>query len=299
MRKHGICLVLACVLALGVAGILSGCDNPFNKETYVPESKTATVASPTIGVDGTLRVGVNTTNPPLAGQSSKIVGIDVDIAASIADEWGLKLEVVDVGSDPLTSLQSGKIDIALGYDSSTASSNLAKTSNYLQKGMALFALDASASSTPASGSVIAAQSSSMSAWTVVSQFEDCTLSSESDLKSAFKALSDGTANYVAADVLVGTYAAKSAGVDAHIVGMMQTPGGYCGVTISTNPELQQKLSSTLEQLQTNGILDLIETKWLGSTIDVSKVALTAGATSATTTTSTTGVVSTTTTESSN
>ena len=283
MKKRVLCAVIGCVLALGMASVLSGCDNPLSKETYVPESKTASVSTPTIGVNGTLRVGVNSTNPPMAGQASKIVGIDVDIAAAIADEWGLKLEIVDAGSDPLTSLQNGKIDIALGYDTSSTNSNLAKTSAYLQKGIALFSLNEKAK-TPADGSVIAAQSSSMSAWAVGSQFEKCKLESSTDLKSAFTALKDGTANYVAADAVVGTYAAKTAGVDAHIVAMMQLPTGYCGATLATNNDLLKKLNATLTQLDSQGIIDLIETKWLGTTVDLKNVTLTAGAKTTTETT---------------
>ncbi len=286
MKKRVICALVTCVLAMAAAGALSGCDNPLNKSTYTPESKTASVSSPTIGEDGVLRVGVNSTNPPMAGQSSKIVGIDVDIAAAIADEWGLKLEIVDVGSNPLTSLQTGKIDFALGYDTSSTSASLLQTSAYMQKGIALFSLNEQAS-LPVDGSVIAAQASSMSAWTVEAQFETCTLDGVSDLKTAFTSLSNGSAQYVAADAVVGTYAAKTAGVQAYIVGMMQVPTGYCGVTLSTNNDLLKKLDSTLSELDSQGILDLLETKWLGTTIDLTKVTLTAGAKTSTTTTSST------------
>lgn len=276
MKKRVVGAILGCILALGMASVLSGCDNPLSKENYVPESKTASVSTPTIGVSGTLRVGVNSSNPPMAGQASKIVGIDVDIAAAIADEWGLKLEIVDTGTDPLTSLQNGKIDIAFGYDASSTNANLSKTSAYMQKGIALFSLNEKAS-LPTDGSVIAAQASSMSAWAVGSQFEKCTLNSASDLKTAFASLKDGTAQYVAADAIIGTYAAKTAGVDAHIVAMMQQPTGYCGVTLATNKELLDKLNTTLSQLESQGIIDVIETKWLGASVDISKTKLTAGA----------------------
>lgn len=291
MKKRVVCALVACVLVTALAAVLSGCDNPFNKSTYTPESKTASVSSPTIGEDGVLRVGVNSTNPPMAGQSSKIVGIDVDIAAAIADAWGLKLEIVDVGSNPLTSLQTGKIDFALGYDTSTTNASLLQTAAYMQKGIALFSLNEKAS-LPADGSVIAAQSSSMSAWAVEAQFEKCTLRGESDLKTAFTSLSDGTAQYVAADAVIGTYAAKTAGVQASIVGMMQLPTGYCGVTLSTNNDLLKKLNSTLSELGTQGILEVIETKWLGTTINLTNVTLTAGAKTATTNTETSTTTST-------
>ena len=86
-----------------------------------PELKSAEVAPPVIGEEGTLRVGVNTENPPLAGMGSgKIIGIDVDIAAALADELGLKLSVVDVGSDPAGALANGTVDVVLGIDDSAS-----------------------------------------------------------------------------------------------------------------------------------------------------------------------------------
>ncbi len=273
MKKRIARVVVGCVLVLSMVGVLTGCDSLFNKETYTPASKAASVAKPVIGVEGTLRVGINATNPPMAGQASKIVGIDVDIAAAIADEWGLKLEIVDAGTNPLTSLQNGTIDFALGYDTASTNSALTKTSPYLQKGIALFSLDENAG-IPTEGSVIVAQSTSMSAWTIGSQFETSTLSSVSDLKSAFAALTDGSAQYVAADAIIGMYAAKTAGVKAYIVAMAQPPTGYCAVTLSTNTDLNVKLSAELKQLKDQGVIDVIETKWMDATVDLSATPLT-------------------------
>ena len=66
-----------------------------------------------------LRVGVNTQNQPLAGvstSSQNIVGLDVDIAAYLADSFGLKLELVDVGTDAQAALDGGTVDIVMGVD---------------------------------------------------------------------------------------------------------------------------------------------------------------------------------------
>ena len=105
MRKRSfVAVAFAALLAVGLFG-LAGCTG---SGTYQPELKSAEVAPPVIGEEGTLRVGVNTENPPLAGMGSgKIIGIDVDIAAALADELGLKLSVVDVGSDPAGALANG------------------------------------------------------------------------------------------------------------------------------------------------------------------------------------------------
>ena len=98
-----------------LALVLGGCSS----SNYQPALKDPTVASPAIGQAGTLRVGVDTANPPLAGMGSdKIIGIDVDIAAALADRLGLKLSIVDVGSDPEGALAEGKVDLVMGIDQS-------------------------------------------------------------------------------------------------------------------------------------------------------------------------------------
>ena len=60
-------------------------------------------------------MGINASNPPYAAQSNgSIVGIDVDIAAALADELGLKLELVDVGTATDTAFERESVDIVMG-----------------------------------------------------------------------------------------------------------------------------------------------------------------------------------------
>ena len=56
----------------------------------------------------------------------------------------------------------------------------------------------------------------------------------------------------AADAIIGTYAAHSAGDDVHIVALMQQAGGY-GVGVSdANTDLKQAVSEALATLTGNG-----------------------------------------------
>ena len=86
-------------------------------------------------------MGVNTENPPLAGMGNgKIIGIDVDIAAALADELGLKLSIVETGSDPAAALANNEADIILGIDNASAEGDFWMSPSYLPTGIALFAL---------------------------------------------------------------------------------------------------------------------------------------------------------------
>ena len=67
----------------------------------------------------------------------------------------------------------------------------------------------------------------------------------------------------------------------HIVALMQQAGGY-GVGVSdANTDLKQAVSEALATLTGNGTIGVIETKWLGTALDLSSTPLTAGATKST------------------
>lgn len=278
MAKHLKAIVLGCVIAAGVALSLAGCAS--NSTTYTPETKTPVLSSPVIGQDGTLRVGVDAQNPPLSGMlesdnTSKIVGLDVDIAAALADEWGLKLSIVDVGTDPEGALAEGKVDIVMGIDKSSSDSSFWCSDVYLQSGVALFASSADAVVPDASsGATFAAQVSSKSAWAVMNEFGEESLTSTNSPLDAFNALSSGSVQYVAAGAVVGVYAAHANNLEAHVVALMQQPGGYCIGVLDDNSELKTAVADAVATLTGNGVIPVIETKWLGVPLDLSATPLT-------------------------
>lgn len=280
-------LVLGCMLAFGTVFALAGCAT----QDYTPSEKSPTVSPDTIIEAGVLRVGVTTeNNTPFAGQASgKIVGLDVDIAAALADNLGLKLEIVDVGTDVDAALANKQVDIVMGVDKTSAQVTCWRSEVYVESAVALFAAPSTtAVPTKASAPKIAAQSSSMSAWEVTNQFGDDALNATSDLKSAFEAVSSGTAQYAAADAVIGTYAAHTSNVDVHIVALMQSPSGYSIGVLDTNTDLKTTISDALANLTGGGIISLIESKWLGTSVDLANIPMTEGATGSTTAAGTEG-----------
>lgn len=267
MRKRSfVAVAFAALLAVGLFG-LAGCTG---SGTYQPELKSAEVAPPVIGEEGTLRVGVNTENPPLAGMGSgKIIGIDVDIASAIADQLGLKISIVDVGSDPAAAIADGKVDVVMGIDAANADSSYWVSPSYLPTGIAVFALNADAGiPTADSDATFAAQVSSKSAWAVSNEFGESALTPTDTLKDAFVALRDGTVKYVAADAIIGLYAAHGldGGLDVSIVSMLMKPSGYCMAVATDNADLQKAAGDVLASLAGNGTIDVIERKWLGTSV---------------------------------
>lgn len=270
----------ACCAALTAAVCaLSGCSS---QEPYSPPEPTPTVSSPAIGQDGVLRVGVNSSAAPLAGTNSAgdLVGYDVDLAAALADELGLKVEVMDVGATFDKSLEDGDVDVVLGVEEGSASKEVWESDPYLQTAVALFSDDANAQVPTADSSpVIAVQTSSTSSWMAENEFGAEALERVSGLSEAFETMASGGADYVAADAVRGVYAQSgSEGSQATIVALMQQPSGYCIALLDSNTELKQAVADALSSLVDGGMVNILNKKWLGQDWNLDGVPLTAGAT---------------------
>lgn len=269
--KIALCAMTAICLVFAMVGCAT--------QSYTPPTKTAVVDTPTIGVTKTLRVGVNTSNTPFAYQvSGRIVGLDVDLAAALADEMGLDLQIIDVGSDPEGAMEAGDVDVVMGLDSSDSSLSCWLSDPYIQTSVALFAKsDEDKVPTTATTPRIAAQSSSMSAWEVSNQFGESSVVSAASLDAAFTALSEGEADYVAADAVIGSYVVATSSIDAHMVALLKAISGYCIGVTQTNTALQEAISDALSAIDSNGMVRVIEQKWLGGSLDLGGLPLTATA----------------------
>lgn len=265
--KRASVLVATLVVALSMAVALVGCSSG----TYTPQTKDQAVSNSALKSSGTLRVGVNASNAPYAAESSgSIVGIDVDIAAAIADEMGLKLELVDVGSSVDSAFTKDNVDIVMGV--SKSSSAYWTSDSYMSSAVALFSLTQNATAPTSSGAFsVAAQSSSMSAWEVSDHYGESCLRNTTDLQSAFESLQTGSVNYVAADSTIGEYVVHSSTVQAYPVALLQDPSSYSVAATTTNTALQQAVSEALSSLKSGGIINVIQKKWLGDQADISSL----------------------------
>ena len=273
--KRASILVLSLVVALCMAIPLAGCAST----SYTPELKEQTVSDSALNTSGTLRVGVNASNPPYAGQQSgSIIGINVDVAAALADELGLKLEVVDVGTATDTAFARESVDIVMGVEEENSAYTLSEP--YMSSAIALFSLTEDAQAPTSSGSfTIAAQSSSMSAWEVSDHYGESCLENVSDPTAAFEALNSGTVNYVAADSTIGEYVIHQSGYEAYPIALFEevTP---CSIAVAAdNTELQEAVDTALASLVDGGVVTIIQNRWLGEQIDLSSLSVIAASTS--------------------
>jgi polar amino acid transport system substrate-binding protein len=234
---------------------------------------------------------VDSSNAPYAGTSNgKLVGIDVDIAAALADQLGLTLNLVDVSSQtPDALLQNKTIDVTMDVErnaNSSASSTL--VGPYILSGPALFA---NASNTGAATvsfkslatSGVEVQSDSLSSYRIDQLAGSGTSHAVDSLDDLFNDVDNGTATYGAADAIVGSYVSTSYPnvVCAQLIG---TPVATYMDTATGNSAMVAALSTALDNIRSNGTLAIIVSKWVGPSAAalVTNTANISAATSATT-----------------
>jgi polar amino acid transport system substrate-binding protein len=262
-------LLLAVTFAL-LSVALIGCKSGGTDEALVlGEPK---VQPPAIALEGTLRVGVDSSHAPFAGVAEgKLIGIDLDIAAALADDLGLKLEIVDIaGKDASALLADGSIDVVMGIQQGDAAAPVAaQVGPYLIDAPAVFAPHSANTSggfdlATLNGVRVASQEGSLSAWQIGELFGEDWVDAYPSLTAAFDALEAGEASYAAADAIVGSFlAVKYTDIDC-VALLTDAKGVYMGVGVS-NFELLERIQTSLRAIRDNGVLGVVINKWLGPT----------------------------------
>ena len=112
-------VLMAAVLLVSCVAVFAACDKDDNKgntETAAdttPETNAAT--TPVEGEKPVLKMGTNAYFKPYEYyEEEKIIGIDAEIAAAIAEKLGMTLEIVDMEFDSIiTAVNAGSVDFGM------------------------------------------------------------------------------------------------------------------------------------------------------------------------------------------
>ena len=279
----------AAVLAVAVATSLAACPNPLSAieasvgSPSVAEARgkqmaatTPALSSPTIIKSGTLTVGLETSSSApmcITGSDGSFQGYDVDMAYAIGEQLGLTVEFVGVSN---ASQELGQTcDIVMGEDSG-ASGNVTVVGAYAEDAVGFFHKGSEQVADKASiaGKTIGVQDGSVSQQLLKRSDLEARQESFTNLNDAFDALEQGIVDYVMCDALSGAYL-QTAYTDIAFCGSLDVPSSV-GVGVSANnTELANAVQGAVDKVCTNGVSDIIRSKWLGgmSTItDSSQVA---------------------------
>lgn len=269
-KKSMLAVIVAVACAMVVLSGLTGCQ--FGSQP--PESDlTPQLESGTTITDGTLTVGINASNSPYGGtnSSNETIGLDVDVAAAIADELGMKLQIVDVNSNGRSALANKKVDVAMGLTKSGNSDQVSYTSAYINDGASLYCLSKNKPSSLSGfkealgdGKVIV-QGETAAAYEVQEALGSDSIQACSTMQEAFEALERGDQKFLVADAVIGDYFARNYS-DAVRVDFLSSNAvaPIYAVTLTSNSEVSSKVSQAIDTITQNGVLRVIMAKWLGS-----------------------------------
>ncbi len=273
MNKR-ICGVLVAVAVAALAAFAFTACN-IQTKTEVDKALTPKVSNDATIHSGILTVGINASNSPYGGTNSskQTVGLDVDVAAAIAEELGLKLQIVDVGSSGRNALINNQIDVALGLSKSGTSEKVSYTDSYISDGPSLFCLssnkpesiEAVASQLASGEAKVLVQADTASAMKVQETVGIDKVIAMPTIQDAFNALESGQQKYLVADAVIGDYFARNYS-DVIRYGFL---GADCvtpiyAVTLSEKAELAPRVNDAVRTITKNGVLRVITAKWLGT-----------------------------------
>ena len=261
-------IIAACIAAFA---LLALCSCNIITESEVSTSKESTLPSGSTIADGTLAVGINATNAPYGGQNSsnETVGLDVDMAAAIADELGMKLQIVNVGANGKTSLTEERVDLVLGAVKSGSSKKLNYSDPYIYDGASLFCLTENVPEDPTAidfeEEKILTQANTASSFRVQEELGYESIIACSTMKDAFDQLAAGEAKYLVADSVIGSFFARNYSNVQRVTYI--TPDSVTPIyalTLTEDAELSTAVNNAVASLSQNGVLRVIASKWLGS-----------------------------------
>jgi polar amino acid transport system substrate-binding protein len=259
MKRRVFAILSAVVVALAVAGCTPVITTP---------TRTPTIAPPLIGTEGVLKVAVDLSYPPFAASvKGQNVGLDVDVAAAVADQLGLKLQIVDeTTSDAMAAVKDGSVDVmfdGLTVESAVAS-QVAFAGTYISDAPAVFAATGTSVSVDALGTMrIAVQTGSTAYWLLLDKYGDAPLVPVASLNDAMSAVASGTADVAAGDALVGAYLVLRDYPGLQYAGQLGSAFPLGAGVSQDKPDLETAIRAVLDKLASQGVLETIRHKWFG------------------------------------
>ncbi|PKQ17083.1 MAG: hypothetical protein CVT67_01190 [Actinobacteria bacterium HGW-Actinobacteria-7] len=256
-------VVLGVLVVLLVA--MTGCKA---KPAPKPQPK---VAPPAVKTAGSLMVGVDLSTPPFGGvDQGKRAGLDIDVAAAMAEQLGLTVRYVDVKpSDAATALAQGRVDVVLSVPfvgEALPQATLAGT--YLTDSPAFFvategtaSIEASMTLDKLSAPKVGAQKESEAYWLLQDELGAESVESYGTLREAIEALDDGSVQVIAGDAVVGAYIARDF-PRVKFAGQLGSGAPLAAAVAMDNTKLSEAVRSALDQLAADGVLDFIRNKWV-------------------------------------
>ena len=196
-------------------------------------------------------------------------GIDIEIAAAIAEKLGLELQVDDMDFDAaLTAVQQGKCDLVLaGLTYTDERAQLMTFSDsYAQGVQAIIVKENSAIASPddlANAGMIGTQRGTTGYLYCTDDFGEDHVAAYDSGAAAVQALMNGQVDAVVIDKMPAeTFAAENDGLK--VLDTAYTTEDYCAAMNKDNEALTKEVNVVLAELKADGTLDQIVAKYINA-----------------------------------
>lgn len=254
MKKHtkALALVLALVMLLCM---LSACAK---KQTAVEKIKAA----------GKIVMLTNAAFPPFEylGDDNKPAGVDVELAQAIADELGVKLEVIDMDFDAIvTAIQSGQGDIGVAGMTNTEErrKSIDFSVDYVSTTQMIIVQEGSAIKTAddLAGKTIGVQMGTTGDLFATDMIDDASMMRFKTGPDAGLALQNGQIEAIVIDAMPAAQIA-AAGSGLVVLEEPLTEEQYAIAIAKENTDLKEVVDKVLQKLLADGTIDALIAKHL-------------------------------------
>ncbi len=225
----------------------------------------STLDSSALVEPGYLTVGVKalTSSAPMCmmGEGNSLYGLDVDLAAALASEMGLKVRYVSVVDG--SSLGS-QCDVVMNSESG-GSNDVSVAGTYVESAISFFHKGdpTVVAATDLGGKTVGLQSGSVSETMLNDTSLKMSQKTYANLNEAFNALEAGEVDYVLCEAYPGAYLA-SLHTGISFAGSIEAPEPSGVGVLSSNSALLSSVQSAFDTIAANGVLQGVRTRWVGT-----------------------------------
>lgn len=275
-------VVIAAALVLAIVA-LAGCTSTTTTGGTAStggSTETSTAVPIKTVKEGTLLVGSDTAFPPFETMNGSVAeGFDVDLAAAIAKEMGLKSEFLSQKFDTLipTLKAGGKYDVIMSGMTITPErqKEITFSTPYIDSNQSIAVVkgkgftkipvgDTAAIQKAMTGKIIGVQSGTTGeAWAKENLKAAKSVVPFDDTLAAFSALNAGKVDAVVNDLPVSAYLVKTSYTNDELIAEIPTGEQYGIGIATTQPHLVAAVNAALAKVKASGEYNTIYKKWFG------------------------------------
>lgn len=244
---------------------------PIGVTTSVEEARDTVLSGKASSLDqsalmtpGYLTVGLKaaSSGAPMCvqGEAGKVFGLEVDIAAALASEMGLKVRYVPVADG---SALGATCDVIMGGQTDNPN-YISIVGTYVESATSFFYRGSNVVLAPTDlgGKSVGIQGGSVSEALLNGTGLKMSQKAYASLNEAFDALDAGEVDFVLCEAYPGAYLA-SLHKGIGFAGSLEVPVTSGVAVLTENTALASQVQASFDTISQNGILQLIRTRWVG------------------------------------